>query len=89
MVQPPLPEGSAASQGELPGTEEWVRLKDYRQWSDRGCLGWIDVKQTDGDGGEEEFWPGLGKGRRLVVILEKGVAEIGEGERWATPGYLL
>ncbi|KAG7292787.1 hypothetical protein NEMBOFW57_002830 [Staphylotrichum longicolle] len=91
LVQPPLPEGGRASQGELPGTEEWVALSDFQQSSRRCSLAWGDFAQ-DGEGevegGSAEFWPGLGRSG-LVVKLDRGEADFGEGVRWPTPRALL
>ncbi len=83
-MQPPLPEGKEASQGELPGTEAWVAARGFRQGSRRGGLVWGNFEQEDGG----EFWPGLGK-RGLVVVLDKGEAEFEGGESWETPGWLV
>ncbi|KAL2021371.1 hypothetical protein VTK56DRAFT_7236 [Thermocarpiscus australiensis] len=95
IVQPPLPEGKAASEGELPGTEEWAALAGYRQSARKGCLAWVDLRQENEEGGGggggdgyENFWPGLGRWR-LAVKLDRGEAEFPEGPKWPTPRHLL
>ena len=89
LAQPPLPEGKEASQGELPGTTEWVGLREYRESSRRGELVWVDMKQGEGQEGEyENFWPELGRWR-LGIKLERGEAAFGVGERWEGPRYGL
>ncbi|KAK0748411.1 hypothetical protein B0T21DRAFT_380249 [Apiosordaria backusii] len=91
LVQPPLPENSQASQGELPGTSEWVKMGGYEQVSKRCKVMWADLNQKE-DGeegkGEDNFFPGL-KRWNLGVVMEDGEANFVEGERWAAPRHTL
>jgi hypothetical protein len=96
LVQPPLPAAPDASEGELPGTEEWVAMTDFTESSRKSCFAWGNFVQArgDGEGGEGGddsdgiFWPGLGRSG-MVVKMERGEAAFGEGVRWATPRWLL
>ncbi|KAK4200041.1 hypothetical protein QBC40DRAFT_226474 [Triangularia verruculosa] len=92
LVQPPLPENSQASQGELPGTgEDWVKMGGYEQVSKRCKVMWADMDQNE-EGGEKKekdnFFPGLKKWN-LAVVMEGGEANFVDGERWSAPRYTL
>ncbi|KAL8389060.1 hypothetical protein RB595_008819 [Gaeumannomyces hyphopodioides] len=95
MVYPPLPESAASSQGELPGTQQWVSiLPDI--YSPRTSLMWFDMKQPEEQlqqqGGEsapaENFWPGLGRWQ-FGFKMEDAVIGFGDGLHWDPPKSLL
>lgn len=87
LVQPPLPEGQG-SEGELPGTEEWVKtMAVEKTW--RAHAIWCDLKQDvphDHDvpgmkGRTENFIPGLSRWC-LGVRMDDTAIDFGMGERW-------
>ncbi|KAK4173881.1 hypothetical protein QBC36DRAFT_389406 [Triangularia setosa] len=83
LVQPPLPENSQASQGEISGTaDEWVKTGGYEQLSKR-CKNEAGVEGKR----EDNFFPGL-KRWNLAVVME-GKANFADGERWAVPRHML
>ena len=93
LIQPPLPEGTEASQGELAGTELW-RDCLFAVKSPSVSLGWADVSQKDEDGkvlgGDEyeNFFPGL-KRWNLAVKWKDATVTIDAGKSWETPRSLL
>lgn len=90
LVQPPLPQGTGA-QGELPGTDRWVMLKDYVQASSRSSLVWVDLSQKDEDGKPVDehpnFFPGLRRWN-IAVKMADSTIYFPEPITWDTPRWL-
>ncbi|KAK3329905.1 hypothetical protein B0H66DRAFT_40957 [Apodospora peruviana] len=92
LVQPPLPEGKEASQGELVGTGDvWCKIPAaaFRQSSSHASIMWADMNQKNDTTGEapdefDNFWPGQS---RWTIATKLADAELifGEGEMWTTP----
>jgi len=83
LVQPPLPEGKDASQGELPGTDKWCAIVPG-QYTRRATVGWMDLQQGQGETEFENFWPGM-KRWHVGVRMEDAEITFGEGTYWDPP----
>lgn len=90
VVMPPLPRGSG-SQGELPGTDQWLSFVP-KQYSRKTRVGWFDMAQQksttgaddDGSGRHENFWPGLGRWQLGVKMENAEVVFDNPLETWST-----
>lgn len=101
LVQPPLPDGTASSQKELVGTQQWCEVMPL-EWSRKTSLGWWDLKageateedallggdRSTGSGGSGTGYENWwpGIGRwRIGLMMEDAVIGFPEGERWNGP----
>jgi len=101
LVQPPLPDGTASSEKELIGTEQWCEVMPL-EWSRKTSLGWWDLKagevteedallNNDSDGGAAgngtgyENWWPGIGGWRIGLMMEDAMIGFPEGKRWDGP----
>ncbi|CAM1503069.1 Fc.00g078450.m01.CDS01 [Cosmosporella sp. VM-42] len=82
LVLPPLPKGSA---DELAATETWKSVLPH-QYARNCKLGWFDIRQGErGEGGEENFLPGLSRWQLGMVMKGAEVKFDKPEDEWEPP----